>query len=452
MSTTFQADHNQVQLERIMELLEKGSMYEIRNLIHSLYPAETARIIESLEIEERGKIWSVIPPSVMGEILVKLNEEVAAGLIRITDRKDLIRATESLEEDARIDLLQVLPEPILSQVLESIGVIERKRLESALAYDEHSAGGMMSLDIITVRADISLDEVLGYLRKRGEMPAATDGLMVVDEEQHFQGWLPLATLLTKKSSLKVREVMNTEIQGISYQMPASEVALLFEQREILSAPVLSGSGVVLGKITLEDVIKVIRTESGHSLMSMAGLDEEQDMFAPVVVSSKRRAIWLGINLFTAFLASWVIGLFEATLDQIVALAVLMPIVASMGGIAGSQTLTLVIRGLALRQVNNANAGKLLLKELSVGVLNGALWAVVVAIIAGVWFKSSSIGLLLGCAMLINLICAALAGATIPLVLRRMGIDPALAGGVLLTTVTDVVGFTAFLGLATLFLL
>jgi magnesium transporter len=242
------------------------------------------------------------------------------------------------------------------------------------------------------------------------------------------------------------------VLGIPYQMPSSEVAIVFEQREILSAPVLSSIGVVLGKINLEDVIKVIRTQSGHSLMSMAGLDEEQDMFAPVVASSKRRAVWLGINLFTAFLASWVIGLFEATLDQIVALAVLMPIVASMGGIAGSQTLTLVIRGLALRQVNSANAKKLLIKELSVGALNGVLWAIVVAIIAGVWFHSTSLGLLLGAAMVINLICAALAGATIPLALSKVGIDPALAGGVLLTTVTDVVGFVAFLGLATLFLL
>jgi magnesium transporter len=451
MSILIQSDNSQYQLERIIDLLAKGSMYEIRTLIHSLYPAETAHIIESLEIEDRGKIWSVIPPSVMGEILVKLQLEVASGLIQITDRKDLIRATESLEPDARVDLLQVLTEPLLSEVLESIGAVERKQLESALAFDEHTAGGIMSMELLTVRADVSLNVVQRYLRKRGEIPAATDSLIVVDRKHHFQGMLPLTTLLTKKADLKVQEVMNAEIQGIPYQMPVAEVALIFEQREMLSAPVLNGSGVVLGKITLEDVIKVIRTESGHSLMSLAGLDEKQDMFAPVVVSSKRRAVWLGINLFTAFLASWVIGWFEVTLDKIVALAVLMPIVASMGGIAGSQTLTIVIRGLALRQVNNANAEKILLKELSVGALNGLLWAFVVAVIAGTWY-SASIGVLLGSAMVINLICAALAGVTIPLVLNKIGIDPALAGGVLLTTVTDVVGFIAFLGLATVFLL
>lgn len=445
-------NNSQYQLEQIVELLAKGSLYEIRNSIHSLYPAETAHIIESLEIEDRVKIWSVIPASVMGEVLVKLHVEVAEGLIKITDRKDLIQAAENLEEDARVDLLQILPEPLLSQVLESIGVAERKRLESVLAHDENTAGGIMSLEVVTVRADVSLDAVQRYLRKRGEIPTATDSLIVVDRNHHFQGLLPLTTLLTKEAHLKVQEVMNTETLGIPYQMPTSEIALLFEQREMLSAPVLSHSGTVLGKISLEDIIKVIRTESGHSLMSMAGLDEEQDMFAPVVISSKRRAVWLGINLFTAFLASWVIGLFEATLDQIVALAVLMPIVASMGGIAGSQTLTLMIRGLALKQVNSANATKLLMKELSVGALNGVLWAIVVAVIAGVWFHSASIGLILGCAMVINLICAALAGATIPLALRKIGIDPALAGGVLLTTVTDVIGFIAFLGLATLFLL
>jgi len=246
--------------------------------------------------------------------------------------------------------------------------------------------------------------------------------------------------------------MNTDFEAIPYDLPAAEVALLFEQRDLVSAPVVAENGRLLGRITIDDVVDVIRDEADHSIMSMAGLDEEQDMFAPVVNSAKRRALWLGVNLFTAFLASWVIGWFEATLEQIVALAVLMPVVASMGGIAGSQTLTLVIRGLALRQINNANALNLLHQEIAIGALNGVTWAFVVAIVAGIWFKNASLGMLLGCAMLINLICAALAGAAIPMVLQRMRIDPALAGGVLLTTITDVVGFVAFLGLATVFLL
>ncbi|NOQ34431.1 MAG: magnesium transporter [Methylococcaceae bacterium] len=452
MSITVKQNHNKRQLERIIELLAKDSMYEVRNFIHSIYPAETAHIIESLEPAAREKIWSVIPPNVMGEILVRLHVEVASNLIRVTDRKDLIKATENLESDDMVDLLHSLPEPLLSQVFESIAVAERNRLESALSYDDNSAGGIMSLDVLTVRADVSLDVVLRYLRKRGDLPTATDSLIVTDRNNNYQGLLAVSSLLTKDGHLKVSDIMSSDVEGIPYQMPASEVALLFEQRNMLSAPVLSETGRLLGRITIDDVINIIRDEEGHSLMSRVGLDEEQDMFAPVAVSAKRRAVWLGINLFTAFLAAWVIGIFEATIDQIVALAVLMPIVASMGGIAGSQTLTLVIRGLALKQVSGANAGKLLVKEMAIGVVNGVLWACVVAIIAGLWFQSVSLGALLGSAMIINLICAAFAGATIPLALDKVGIDPALAGGVLLTTVTDVVGFMAFLGLATIFLL
>ena len=439
-------------LDQAMEVLDKGSQFEIRSLIHSLYPAETAHILESLEAEQRAQIWAVIPPNVMGEILVRVNTEVGEGLLKITDRKDLIKAAENLESDDMVDLLHVLPEPLLSQVMESMGVHERNRLESALAYDDHSAGGLMSLDVLTIRADVTLDVVLRYLRQRGDMPSATDSLIVVDRSDHVQGVLSLNTLLTHDGNTKVSALMDRKATTIPYQMLAHDVALLFEQRDMLSAPVVTDYGRLMGRITIDDVVDIIREEADHSIMSMAGLDEEQDMFAPVMTSAKRRAVWLGVNLFTAFLASWVIGLFEATLKEIVALAVLMPIVASMGGIAGSQTLTLVVRGLALRQISHANASRLMFKELSVGAINGVVWAVVVAAIGGIWFQSASLGLLLGSAMVINLICAALAGASIPVMLDKMGIDPALAGGVLLTTVTDVVGFMAFLGLATVFLL
>ncbi|WP_051906579.1 magnesium transporter [Methylomarinum vadi] len=439
-------------LDRALDVLEKGSQYEIRTFIHNLYPAETAHILESLESEQRAQIWAVIPPNVMGEILVRVHTEVGAGLLKITDRKDLIKAAGTLESDDMVDLLHVLPEPLLSQVMESIGVHQRNRLESALAYDDHSAGGLMSLDVLTIRADVTLDVVLRYLRQRGNMPPATDSLIVVDRTDHFQGVLSLNALLTHDGHTKVADVMDKNATSIPYQMPAHDVAIMFEQRDMLSAPVVTENGRLMGRITIDDVVGIIREEADHSIMSMAGLDEEQDMFAPVMVSAKRRAVWLGINLFTAFLASWVIGLFEATLAEIVALAVLMPIVASMGGIAGSQTLTLAVRGLALRQISSANAGRLLIKEMAVGAVNGMLWAFIVALIGGVWFQSVSLGLLLGAAMIINLVCAALAGASIPVILDKMGIDPALAGGVLLTTVTDVIGFMAFLGLATVFLL
>ncbi len=439
-------------LAQATEILNLGSQIDIRNWVHSLYPAETAHILESIEPEQRAKIWAVIPPSVMAEILVEVNVAVGSSLLKITDRKDLIAATERLGSDSVIDLLHVLPEPLLSQVLESIGVQQRNRIEQALSYEEHTAGSVMLQDVLTIRADVSLDVVSRYLRLRGSMPVATDSLIVIDRNHHFQGLLHLNQLLTRDPHSKVEDVMDTRSAGVSFRMPSRDVAVLFERRKLLSAPVLADDGKVIGRIILEDVVGLIRNEADHSLMSMAGLKEAQDMFEPVVDSAKRRALWLGVNLLTAFLAASVIDLFEATIQQIVALAVLMPIVASMGGIAGSQTLTLVVRGLALRQVTPANTASLLNKEVSVGLVNGLIWAVVVSIVAGLWFHNSHIGLLLGTAMLINLVCAAAAGVLIPVLLDKMGIDPALAGGVLLTTVTDVVGFMAFLGLATLFLL
>ncbi len=452
MSSSTENTEQKDLLSRATELLAKGSQVEIRNLIHSLYPAETAHILESLDLPERKMIWRVIPPNVMGEILIRVHTEVGQGLLKITDRKDLIKATENLESDDMADLLHVLPEPLLSEVMETMGVHERNRLESTLAYDEHTAGGLMSLDVLTIRADVTLDVVTRFLRKRKMMPSSTDSLIVVDRVDRVQGVLSLSSLLIHDPETKVSDAMDAKRKGIPYQMPAADVAMLFEQRQMLSAPVVRENGRLMGRITIDDVVGIIREEADHTIMSMAGLDEEQDMFAPVMTSARRRAVWLGVNLVTAFLASSVIGLFEATLEQIVALAVMMPIVASMGGIAGSQTLTLVVRGLALRQVSEANATQLLIKEFSVGIVNGVTWAFVVAAIASITFQSTDLGMILGAALVINLVCASIAGASIPLILDKMGIDPALAGGVLLTTVTDCVGFFAFLGLATIFLM
>jgi len=452
MTPPVELENTQQLLDRVNDILVRGSQVEIRDLLYSLYPAQTAHILESVDVEVRAKIWAIIPPAVMGEILVEVNAEVGASLLNMTDRKDLIAACENLGLDDRVDLLHVLPEPLLSQVMDVIGTHSRNRLERVLSYDEHTAGRLMSQDVLTIRADVTLDVVARYLRLRGKMPAATDSLFVVDRNDQFLGVLPLSEFLTHDPHRKVEDVMDARKAGISYKMPSRDVALVFEQRKWLSAPVLSDDGKIIGRICIDDVVGLIREEADHSLMGMAGLRDEQDMFAPVLTSAKRRAVWLGINLLTAFLASWVIDLFENTLQQIVALAVLMPIVASMGGIAGSQTLTLVIRGLALRQVSGSNVMSLLFKEVSVGLVNGLMWAVIVAGVAGFWFHDPRLGLLLGSAMMINLTCAALSGVSIPVLLDKMGIDPALAGGVLLTTVTDVVGFMAFLGLATLFLL
>jgi magnesium transporter len=309
----------------------------------------------------------------------------------------------------------------------------------------------MNLDTVSIRPNVNLDVVLRYLRQRGELPENTDKLFVVDRDDRYLGVLNISDLLTKSSKDTVVETMITDQKPLLATLSDNDVALFFEDHNLLSAPVVDENNHLLGRITVDDVVDVIRDEADRSLLNLAGLDEDDDMFAPVTRSAKRRAVWLGINLFTAFLAAWVIGLFTATIEQIVALAVLMPIVASMGGIAGSQTLMLVIRGIALNQIGKTNSRSLLWKELAVGALNGVLWAVVVAAITAVWFQSESLGLLIGAALIINLIFAALAGATIPLTLKRMNIDPAIAGGVILTTVTDIIGFFSFLGLASIFL-
>lgn len=433
-------------------ILSSGSALQIRRWVHSLYPAETAHILESIEPELRLKVWGVVPATVKAEVLLKLNIAVGSAMLKLTDRQELLEAIELMGSDHMIDLLHVLPEPLLSQVLESIGVHKRQDYERTLVYDDDTAGALMQHDVVVIRADVSLDVVARYLRIRGVLPQNIDSLIVVDRNEHYQGQLALSHLLTRDPGRKVSDVMDKGIAGVSCRMKSRDLVALFQRRPVQNLPVLDEHGKVLGRISLERMLGLIRHEADHSLMSMAGLAEDQDIFEPVVDSAKRRAVWLGINLLTAFLAAAVIDLFEATIQQIVVLAVLMPIVASMGGIAGSQTLTLVVRGLALGQVSALNSHKLLNKEVLVGFMNGLIWAVVVSIVAGVWFHNFSISMLLGAAMIINLACAAAAGVLIPVALDKMGVDPALAGGVLLTTVTDVVGFMAFLGLATLFLL
>jgi magnesium transporter len=442
----------QSRLEILSEALASGAAGKVRRLVHNLHPAEIGDLLESLPQGPRVILWELVDADDRGEVLLHVNDEVRAGLIKEMEPGELVAMTEGLDTDDLADLLADLPGAVIHEVLRVMDLQNRHRLEAVLSYPEDTAGGMMNVDTVTVRADVSLDVVLRYLRLRGNIPDLTDSLMVVNRYDKYLGLLPLTTLLTSDPDQTVAEVMDREIEGIRADVPDVEVAKTFQDRDLISAPVVDSNGKLLGRITIDDVVDVIRDEADHSLMSMAGLDEEDDIFAPVVTSATRRGVWLGINLITAFLASWVIGLFEATLEKVVALAVLMPIVASMGGIAGSQTLTLVIRGMALGKIGKSNARWLMLKELAVGTLNGALWAVIVAVIATAWFQSTDIGLIIGAAIIINLVCAAVAGFSIPIVLQRFGIDPALAGSVLLTTITDVVGFMAFLGLGTLFLL
>ncbi|HIA09417.1 MAG TPA: magnesium transporter [Chromatiaceae bacterium] len=438
-------------LHLLTQALEAGTLQPVRGMLNNLYPAEISKLLESLPPAERSIVWELVEPDNRGDVLVEVSDEVRAGLIKEMGTAALLAATEGLETDDLADILQDLPNAVTQQVLHSMGQQDRGRLESVLSYDEDSAGGLMNIDTITVRTDVTLDVVLRYLRLRGDIPEQTDSLIVVSRNDQYLGVLPLSLLLTTDPSQTVAQTMTSELDPIRADMPATKVANLFEHRDLISAPVVSDDNRLLGRITIDDVVDVIRDEGEHSLMSMAGLDQEDDMFAPILLSTRRRGVWLGLNLLTAILASAVIGLFEATLDKIVVLAVLMPIIASMGGIAGSQTLILMIRGLAMGQTSEANARWLLFREISVGLLNGVIWAGVMASVVTIWFGDVAIGAIMAAALIVNLGFAALAGVSIPLIMKRLGIDPAIAGNVILTTVTDVVGFFVFLGLATIFL-
>ena len=439
-------------LHQLQDILASGAVRAASRLLRSLAPAEIAHLLESLPAGEREIIWNLVDETQDGEILLLVTDEVRAALIRHMAPEELLAATEKLDLDDLADLVQQMPSAITAEVMNALDDQRRKRLETVLSYPEDTAGGLMNTDTVTVRPEVTLDAVLRYLRRLGDgVPEDTDKLFVVNRDDGYLGILMLSQLVTRNPEDTVAEAMSLAMQPIRAEMLTSEVARRFEAHDMLSAPVVDHDGRLLGRITVDDVIDVIREEGEHQFMGRAGLSEDEDMFAPVLASTRRRALWLGINLATAFLASWVIGQFEETLTKVVALAVLMPIVASMGGIAGSQTLTLAIRGIALGQLSSKNARALMFKELAVGTLNSLIWAVVVAVIAGVWFHSAAIAILIAAAITINLVFAAITGSVLPLLLERIGIDPALAGSVLLTTVTDVVGFLSFLGLATLFL-
>lgn len=436
-------------IDSLHEALDQNDIEHARDAISSLHPSEIADVIESRPVRERDDVWNLIDTELEGDVLSHLQDAVRADFLENMHPAEVADATKGLDADEAADILQDLPEDIADTVLLAMDEQHRQRIESVLTYPEDTAGGLMNIDVVSVRADVSLNTVARYLRFLGEIPEKTDNLMVVDREDHYLGVLPLTELLVRGPETSVSEWMEEEAY-LSPETPKAEVAKLFEQRDLVSAAVVDEENRLLGRITIDDVVDVIQEEAEHAFRSMAGLGDD-DMFAPVIASTKRRAIWLGINLLTAFLAAWVIGRFEDTIQELVALAVLMPVVAGMGGIAGSQTLTIAIRGIALGQIVKTNIKPLIIKELTVGILNGLLWACIVAGIVILWFDNPFLGLIIGISMIINLIIAALAGATIPMLLKHFGIDPAIAGGVILTTVTDVVGFMTFLGLATIFL-
>ena len=441
----------QDQLDDLSEALNSGAFIQVRRTLnHSLRAAEVAHLLESSPPKTRTLLWNLIDKDSGGEILQYIDEEIGAELLSEMEPQELLDVTAELHTDDVVDLLQQLPDQVIQQVLRSMDAQDRERLERALSYPEDTAGGLMDLDFITVRADITIDVVMRYLRMHSKIPEMTDALPVVNRKDQMVGLLSIGKILVSDPSSSVRELMDTDVITIPADMDEVEVAQLFERHDLISAPVINEDGLILGRITIDDVVDVIRDEADHSFMSMAGLDEDEDTFAPVTRAAKRRTIWLFVNLLTALLASYVIGLFEDTIEKVVALAILMPIVASMGGIAGSQTLTLLIRGIALGHLEGSNARWLLKREMIMGAFNGLLWALVIAGIATWWFDDQLIGIIIALSIVINLFVAAAAGATLPIILRRMGIDPAVAGSVLLTTITDVVGFMSFLGLASLF--
>ncbi len=439
-------------LTAMLLALDADSNDAIRKVVEELHPADVGDLLESLPPDNRYRVLAEIPRFLIGETLMELPDSIRVDLVSEMDQADLVAAAQTLDADDIADLIPDLPDEVIAQILSALDQQDRERLDAVLSFPEDTAGGLMNVDTITVRENLSLEVVLHYLRGRGEMPDDTNKLFVVDRKDHLVGNLYISKLLTTDPRQRVGAVMDREPVKFDALITDNEVAAAFERYNLISAPVVDSENRLLGRITIDDVVDVIREEADHSVMAPAGLSEGEDIFAPVARSSRKRALWLGVNLITAVVASMVIGFFEDTIQKIVALAVLMPIVASMGGNAGTQTVVLVVRGLALGTITRGNTRQLLLKEMMVSVVNSMLWALVVALVAVAWYRDPVLGLVIALAMMINLMVAALFGVIIPIMLRRVGVDPALASGVMLTAITDVVGFFSFLGLAALLLL
>jgi len=452
MAEAVRHDKTARQLRLLSDALDSGRLGPVRRLINTLAPAEIGNLLESLPPGKREVVWGLVDPEDDGEVLVHVGDEVRESLLADMDPDEIIAAVEDLDIDDLADLVEDLPDTVIDEVLKSMDRENRERLEQVLSYPEDTAGRLMNPDVVTVRADVNVDVVLRYLRLRGELPDHTDHLFVVSRRHQYLGRLSLASLVTHDDSTPINRLIDDEQPAIAVEDSADAVARQFTDHDWISAPVVDDNNILLGRITIDDVVDIIREQAEHQALGAAGLDEDEDLFSPVARAFRRRLTWLGINLGTAFLASSVVGRFEGTIEKIVALAVLMPIVAGMGGNAGTQVLALMVRGLALGQVGASNVRVLLWKELRVALMNGLSLGLVLGIIVFLWFHDLPLSLVIGTALTINLLSAATAGVMVPLTLKRMGFDPALAGGVILTTVTDVMGFLSFLGLATAVLL
>ncbi|HET6436170.1 MAG TPA: magnesium transporter [Xanthomonadaceae bacterium] len=452
MAEAVRHDKTARQLRLLSDALDSGRLGPVRRLVNTLAPAEIGNLLESLPPAQRTVVWGLVDPEDDGEVLLHVGDEVREGLIADMDPDEIVAAVEDLDIDDLADLVEDLPDTVLDEVLKSMDRDNRERLEQVLSYDEDTAGRLMNPDVVTVRADTTVDVVLRYLRLRGELPDHTDHLYVVSRRHQYLGRIALQALLTSEPNTPVNQLMDDEQPAIRVEETEGSVARQFSDHDWISAPVVDESNILLGRITIDDVVDIIREQAEHQALGAAGLDEEEDLFSPVWRAMRRRLIWLSINLATAFLAAKVVGEFEGTIEQLVALAVLMPIVAGMGGNAGTQVLALMVRGLALGQVGASNIRTLLWKEVRVALLNGLALGLVLAAIVLVWFHNIGLSLVIATALTLNLLFAALAGVLVPVTIKRFGYDPALASSIFLTTVTDVMGFFTFLGLATLLLL
>ncbi|MDE1310110.1 magnesium transporter [Vibrio aestuarianus] len=449
MAEQIEFDQAHLTLQEVSEALENGRFVHVRRQLQDMEPEDIAHLLEASPRKSREVLWQLTDPEDYGEILDELNEDVKDALVSKMAPEKLAEATEGMDTDDVAYVLRSLPDNLSREVLSQMDSADRERVETALSYSEDTAGGLMNTDVITIRGDVDIDVVLRYLRMHTELPESTDALYVIDEDRKLIGHLSLITLLTSQPDVKVSEVMDDADEAISVNTSDSDVASLFERRNWVSAPVVDENQHLVGRITIDDVVDVIREDAEHSMMSMAGMNDDEDTFAPVVQSARKRSIWLGANVLAALAAASVSNMFEATLEQMAAIAVLMTIVPSMGGVAGNQTVALVIRGLALGHIGDSNKRELLFKEAAIGFLNGVLWASIIGGIVIVWKGNWLLGGIISAAMMTNLLIAGIAGVTIPILLKKMKIDPALAGGMALTTVTDVIGLSVFLGLATI---
>ncbi len=445
--------HSEKKLGKLISDLERDQITSIQQTLTSLHPSEIARLLESLTPGKRKIIWQLVDQDDEGDVLKELVEDVRQNLIGEMDATELIAATQDMELDDLADLLVDLPETVTEQVITALDRQDQIRLESVMSYDEDTAGGLTNPRIISVRRGITIEVLMRYLKRLNKLPEHTNYIYIVNRNDEYLGALKLVDLFLEDKNKPIETIMDESVKAMLADVDVKQVAIDFQNLDLISMPVIDEKNRLLGQITVDDVVDVIQDQVNSEIFNMAGLDDEDDIFAPVILSTKRRAVWLGMNLITAFVVAGAIGLFQEILQQIVILAVLMPIVASMGGVAGNQTLILVIRGIAMGKIQRSNARKLLVKESSVALLNGLTWSIVVSVLAVVLFQTTwAIGLIVGAAMLLNIFASAIAGVAIPFLLKKMGIDPALAGGVLMITLTDVLGFVTFLGLATLFLL